>query len=135
MNVEARLIEFPKIGRSEIGYLSIAEQANGLPFQLNRVFWTYYTPESIVRGRHAHYKNEMVLVAASGRILVNTEDKNGHIGSFVLDSPQQGVYIPPMCWHTMQYSHSSVQLVLCSMQYDEADYIRSYDDFLRKRDK
>ena len=46
---------------------------------------------------------------------------------FVLESPKVGLFMPVLCWHTMEYSENAVQLVLASCQYDEADYIREYD--------
>lgn len=126
---EPYLLEFSKIGTSAIGYISVLDSLESLPFSVKRVFWTYYTPESIVRGRHAHHATEQVLVAVSGRILVTTESSSGEIKVFALDSPHQGVYIPPNVWHTMQYSHSAVQLVLASTPFDEQDYIRDYEEF------
>lgn len=126
---EPYIIEFPKIGTSAIGYISVLDSLDSLPFKVKRVFWTYYTPESIVRGRHAHHVTEQVLIAVSGRILVTTESAQGEIKVFALDSPSQGIYIPPNVWHTMQYSHSAVQLVLASTSFDEQDYIRDYDMF------
>ncbi len=117
------IIDFSKLGESAIGFISVAQQAN-LPFSVQRVFWTYFTPESIVRGRHAHYKTEQVLIAVAGRIVVTTETANGEINTFVLENPSQGIYIPPNVWHTMQYSHNAVQLALASSNYDEKDYIR-----------
>ncbi|MDO7874153.1 FdtA/QdtA family cupin domain-containing protein [Hymenobacter sp. ASUV-10] len=122
------LIEFPKLGAPEIGYISVAENAGDLlPFAVQRVFWTYYTPESIVRGRHAHHRTAQVLIAATGRITVTTEVAGEPIETFRLENPRVGLYVPPYCWHTMQYSHTAVQLVLASQPYDEADYIRDYD--------
>ncbi len=124
------LIHFPKMGSSEIGYISVIEQSQSLvPFKIQRVFWTYYTPESIVRGRHAHHATEQVLIAAAGRITVTTELADGTIQSFRLEDPNEGLYVPPHAWHTMQYSHSAVQLVLASAAYLETDYIRDYDKF------
>ncbi len=125
------IIEFPQIGRTEIGFIGVGEENVAIPFDIQRVFWTYYTPESIIRGRHAHLRTEMVLIAVSGRIVVNTEMIPGEIETFVLDRPTMGVYMPPMCWHTMQYSHTAVQVVIASTKYDESDYIRSYADFCR----
>jgi mannose-6-phosphate isomerase-like protein (cupin superfamily) len=122
------IIEFPKHGESIIGYISVTSNSD-LPFPVERLFWTYYTPESIVRGRHAHYKTQQILIAVSGRIIVTTDDGNGDIKSFVLDSPNVGVYLPPNVWHTMQYSHSAVQLVLASTSFDADDYLRDYDKF------
>ncbi|GAA4465504.1 FdtA/QdtA family cupin domain-containing protein [Nemorincola caseinilytica] len=129
MNYKApHIIEFPKLGESPTGYISVTENRQ-MPFEIKRVFWTYFTPESVVRGRHAHYKTEQVIVAAAGRIIVSTENAAGEIEVFTLNEPTQGVYIPPNVWHTMQYSHTAIQLVLASTEYTEADYIRKYDDF------
>jgi dTDP-4-dehydrorhamnose 3,5-epimerase-like enzyme len=125
------LIEFPKLGASDIGYISVVENSNLIPFDIKRVFWTYYTPESIVRGRHAHHKTEQVLVAVTGRIIVTTEMHDGEVQTFILDNPNVGVYVPPSAWHTMQYSHTAIQMVLASQPYDEHDYIRNYEDFKR----
>ena len=126
---EPYLIQFPKLGDSGIGYISVVEQTDLLPFAVQRIFWTYYTPESIVRGRHAHHLTEQVLIAASGRIIITTEHADGTIQTFRLEDPNVGLYVPPNVWHTMQYSHSAVQLVLASMPYNEQDYIREYKQF------
>lgn len=126
---KAYIIEFPKIGMPDIGYISVSEHTKYLPFEVQRIFWTYYTPESIVRGRHAHYKTEQVLIAVSGRINVTVEMPDGNVEVHRLEDPHTGLYIPPNAWHTMQYSHSAVQLVLASLPYNEQDYIRSYEKF------
>ena len=123
------LILFPKIGDSSIGYISVCEQQHHVPFPILRTFWSYFTPESIVRGRHAHYESEQVLLAVSGRIVVTTELPDGQIDVFKLEDPNVGLYIPPHAWHTMQYSHTAVQLVFASTCYSEQDYIRSYASF------
>jgi hypothetical protein len=123
------IIQFKRIGKSSEGYLSIGEANAEIPFEIKRNFWTYYTPEEVVRGRHAHYETEMVLIAMAGRIVVNTEMPDGSLNVFVLDKPDMGLYMPKLCWHTMQYSHNAVQLVIASSVYNEADYIRSYEDF------
>lgn len=123
------LIEFPKLGAPDIGYISVVEDAKLIPFDIKRVFWTYYTPESIVRGRHAHHQTEQVLVAVTGRIIVTTELADGTIDTFVLENPNIGVYVPPNAWHTMQYSHTAIQMVLASSSYNEQDYIRNFEQF------
>lgn len=123
------IIEFPANGSLELGYLTIAEELKFVPFLIKRVFWAYYTPDSIVRGRHAHYETEMVLVAVAGTIIVTTEMPGQEPQVFRLDKPDKGIYLPKLCWHTMQYSHNSVQLVLASTVYTEKDYIRSYEQF------
>lgn len=126
------IIDFAKIGISDIGYISVIENS-GLPFKIERVFWTYYTPESVVRGRHAHYKLEQVLIAVSGRLIVETECFDSKCVSFELTSPNTGLYIPPSCWHTMRFSHNAVLLSLSSTEYNESDYIRDYETFKKMR--
>ena len=123
------IIELAKLGSLEIGYITPINTIGGLPFEIKRTFITYYTPDLIVRGRHAHYATEQVLVAVNGKIVVNTESASGELQSFLLDTPYKGVYLPPNVWHTMQYSKDAVQLVFASSEYDEKDYIRDYDSF------
>jgi|YNPMSStandDraft_2_1061718.scaffolds.fasta_scaffold00315_9 hypothetical protein len=123
------IIEFQTVGEVGEGFISIAEFEKSLPFEVKRVFWTYQTPDHIVRGRHAHFQTQLVLVAAAGRIVVNTELTNGKIETFVLEKPSLGLYIPPTVWHTMQYYFNAVQLVFASTLYDENDYIRDYSHF------
>jgi dTDP-4-dehydrorhamnose 3,5-epimerase-like enzyme len=123
------LIEFEKHGNPEIGYLSVAQFQNNIPFEIKRIFWTYGTPEEIIRGRHAHHKTEMVLIAMQGTIIVNTEDLQGNIETFKLEDPNTGLYIPVKFWHTMQYHFSALQLVITSTEYQPKDYIRDYNEF------
>ncbi|MGI9159428.1 MAG: sugar 3,4-ketoisomerase [Saprospiraceae bacterium] len=122
-------IEFATRGEPATGYLALTTGALEPPFPIKRVFWTYFTPQDVIRGRHAHHQTEMVLIALHGRIHLKTETLDGEFGEFLLDSPNEGIYLPPLTWHTMQYSHDAVQLVLASTDYDPADYIRDYETF------
>jgi dTDP-4-dehydrorhamnose 3,5-epimerase-like enzyme len=124
-----RLIDFKKIGKPSEGYISIFQNGGDMPFDVRRTFWTYYTPEEVIRGRHAHHNTEMILIAAAGKIIVKTEIPGGQTETFILEKPDMGLYMPEYCWHTMQYSHNAVQLVLASSDYSENDYIRSYEEF------
>jgi dTDP-4-dehydrorhamnose 3,5-epimerase-like enzyme len=124
------LLTFSQIGSADTGYLSVSENAvPPLPFEIRRVFWTYFTPDNILRGRHAHRATEHVLLAVAGRIIVTTESMVGSLQIFCLDSPYVGLYIPPGVWHTMQYSLGAVQLVLASQAFSEEDYVRNYSEF------
>lgn len=129
MKNKPQIIQFPNNGASDIGFLSIIENGSQIPFDIKRLFWAYYTPDSVVRGRHAHYNTLMILIAVAGRIVVTTEMPNEEIKVFTLEKPNEGLYIPTHCWHTMQYSHNAVQLVLASTNYLESDYIRDYEVF------
>ena len=131
-NKGPHIIEFPKIGGSGLGYISVAENEN-LPFQVKRIYWTYFTPEDVRRGGHAHYQLQQILVAVAGKITITTELLNGEKKSFVLDKPHTGLFIPKMCWREMHYSHNSVQMCIASLEYSEQDYIRKYDEFKSHR--
>jgi dTDP-4-dehydrorhamnose 3,5-epimerase-like enzyme len=123
------IIQFSSIGNPTLGYLSFAEQQGDIPFEIARVYWTYFTPQNVNRGGHANIKKELVLVAVAGIITVTTEMRDGTTGCFVLDHPAKGLYIPRLCWHTMQYSHNAVQMVMASNLYTENDYIRDFNEY------
>jgi dTDP-4-dehydrorhamnose 3,5-epimerase-like enzyme len=123
------LIEFSSIGDSSIGYLSVSEELISVPFKIARVYWTYYTPQSVMRGGHANINKELVLVAVAGNIIVDVEMQDGYKESYELNHPSKGLYIPPLCWHRMKYSNNAVQMVMASNLYSEDDYIREYELF------
>lgn len=126
---EPHIIQFNKLGKPETGYISVAENKN-LPFEIMRIFWTYFGQPNVIRGRHAHHKTEQILIAASGQIEVTTEDLSGNTQTFLLEKANEGLYIPPLNWHTIQQkTEMATQLVLASTEYDEADYIRNYEQF------
>lgn len=117
-----------KHGAPVIGYLTVPTKTE-IPFRVRRVFWTYFTPERITRGRHAHKKTSIVLFALTGKIIVTTETVTGVKKTFVLDKPNVGLLIPPMVWHIQRYSHTAIQLALASRPFDEKEYIRDYKVF------
>lgn len=123
-----KTVDFPKIGNSQLGYISIAENET-LPFLPKRIYWTYFTPEDVERGGHAHIELEQILVAVAGRIELTVETVDGAKYAFILDHPSKGVYIPQKSWRIMKYSHNAVQMCIASIVYDEKDYIRDYLDF------
>jgi hypothetical protein len=124
------IIEFPKIGDSVLGYISVAEKDN-LPFEVKRIYWTYYTPESVERGAHAHYNLQQILLAVSGKIIVNVEMPDGSKQEFILENPHKGLFIPKMTWRTIKYTHNAVQVCIASMAFEESDYIRTYENYLK----
>lgn len=122
-------ITIKRHGDPVIGYLS-APTLKEIPFRVNRVFWTYFTPERITRGRHAHKHTTIVVFAITGKIIITTETLRGVKKTFILDKPNVGLLIPPMVWHTQRYSHTAIQLALASHPYHEKEYIRDYKTFL-----
>ena len=113
------------------GAINILEIARDLPFGCPRIFYTYTVPEGSVRGEHAHRQCEQFLISIRGKVSVLVDDGE-HRDKFMLDSPSKGLWLPAGCWGE-QFGHSpdSILLVLASLPYDNADYIRSYDEFLK----
>ena len=123
------LISFPSHGASNQGFITVAECQTHIPFDIQRVYWTYYTPNNIERGGHAHYDLYQVLIAVSGIIDITTESRSGEQQTFLLNSPDKGLLLPPPFWHTMRFSHNAVLLSLSNMHYKVEDYIRDYNQF------
>lgn len=129
------ILPINKIGTTSLGYISVAEEEENIPFKIKRVYWTYYTPQDVTRGGHAHLDLQQVIVAVSGKIVFNTEDLAGNKEEFILDSPEKGLYIPKHIWRDIKFSHNAVLLCLASEKYTEDDYIREYKHFLKLKDK
>ncbi|MGV0966529.1 sugar 3,4-ketoisomerase [Empedobacter falsenii] len=127
--MKPQIIFLDKIGSSELGYITIAEAQKNIPFDIKRVYWTYYTPQDVVRGGHAHKNLEQVIFAVSGTITFNTEDQNGNKETFVLDHPSKGLHIPNLIWRDIHFTHNAVLLCLASEHYREEDYFRNFDEF------
>ncbi len=126
-NCEIR--ELPKIADVR-GNLSIIEQFKQIPFDIKRVHWIYDVPGGMDRGGHAFRETEEFIVALSGSFDVEVDDgKNKRV--FPLSRSYYGLYIPKGIWRTMtNFSTNSLALVLSSTDYDEADYILDYQDFI-----
>ena len=125
----AVLYEIPHF-EDDRGALNVLEIAHELPFGCQRVFYTYTVPEGSVRGEHAHKRCEQFLISIRGEVGVTVDD--GRVrDEFTLDTPSKGLWLPAGCWGE-QFGHSpdSILLVLASLPYDSADYIRSYDEFI-----
>jgi dTDP-4-dehydrorhamnose 3,5-epimerase-like enzyme len=123
------IIEFDSIGSTDLGYITVAEHNKNIPFDIKRVYWTYYTPQSVQRGGHAHHNLYQMIFSVSGNIKITTESLEGKKETFLLDTPHKGLYIPKLYWRDIVFSHSAVLLCLASEPYTVEDYIRNYGQF------
>lgn len=114
------------------GSLVAGDVGGHVPFAPQRFFAVHGVPSAEVRGTHAHRECEQFLVCLSGSVHAIVDD-GMHREEYVLDSPDLGLYMPKMTWGTQyKYSPDAVLLVLASHPYDNADYIRQYDQFLQE---
>lgn len=127
---DCTIIELDK-HHQERGNITVVENGVTVPFDVKRTYYLYDVPGGESRGGHAHKELRQLIVAASGSFSVTIDD--GSIKrTFLLNRPYQGLLIVPGIWRTLDdFSSGSVCLVLASHVYDEADYIRNYDDFLK----
>lgn len=125
---DCSIIELPTI-KNTAGNISISEGTKNLPFSTQRTFYLYDIPSGEDRGAHAHMECHQFLVAASGSFDVIVDDGINK-RTFSLNRPNYGLHIPPGIWaHELNFSAGSICLVLASHTYDEADYIRNYNDY------
>ena len=115
----------------ERGQLVALEEFKDIPFKIKRVYYMYDTREGVRRGFHAHKELEQILICIHGSCKVLLD--NGVEKKVVpLEKPYEGLYISNDMWREMyDFSPDAVLLVLASQLYDEADYIRDYDEFLK----
>lgn len=128
-----QLIELPRIYDPR-GNLTFVQDGDGiLPFDIKRVYWVYDVPAGEQRGAHAHRNLREFIIATAGSFTVRLSDGVDTL-SFTLNRPFIGLYVPPGYWRTLDnFSSGSVCMVIVSAQYDEADYIRAHDEFLRSK--
>jgi hypothetical protein len=127
---DCRIIELPKIGDPR-GNLTFVEGGRHVPFDIKRVYYLYDVPGGADRGGHSHKGLHQLLIAMSGSFDVVLSD-GFRTCTRHLNRSYYGLYIPPMIWRELgNFSSGSVCLVLASDAYDEADYYREYQDYLR----
>jgi hypothetical protein len=127
--MEAQIFDFGAIGSAEIGFLTAAQVDKNVPFQINRVYWTYKTPSDFLRGKHAHRELKQIIFALAGELEVEIETPRRQKKIFKLNKPQFGLYIPELHWRNLKFSENAVLLSLASLPYDEKEYIRDYSEF------
>ncbi len=125
-------VKFPTLG-DERGRLVVQEAlSERVPFEIRRSFFIFDTTPGTIRGNHAHHKNRQMLICVSGACTIKCEMPDGTKKVSRLDWPDKGLLIEGMVWHTMEeFSKDAVLLVLASEHYDESDYVRNYDEFLK----
>ncbi|MEZ9520081.1 sugar 3,4-ketoisomerase [Vibrio splendidus] len=128
MNVQ--LIPLQSHGDSRGSLVSLETHKN-IPFDIKRVYYIFDTEKNVERGFHAHKDLKQLAIVVSGSCRFRLDDGKERI-SVYLDNPSQGLYIDSCIWREMyDFSKDCVLVVLASNHYDEADYIRDYEQFTR----
>ena len=112
------------------GSLVALEGDRNLPFAIARVYYLFGGAAGADRGFHAHRELQQwaVCVAGACTILVDDGKERREVR---MDGPDKGLLIGNMLWREMRdFTPGAVLMVLASAPYDEADYIRDYEQFL-----
>jgi dTDP-4-dehydrorhamnose 3,5-epimerase-like enzyme len=115
----------------ERGQLVAIEEMKDIPFEIKRVYYMYDTVPGVRRGYHAHKKLEQILICINGSCKILMD--NGYEKKIVsLEKRYEGVYVAPGIWREMyDFSEDAVLMAIVSELYNEDDYIRDYDEFLK----
>ena len=126
------IITLPRIVDDRDGVLCIMNSLQEIPFEIKRMYYiNNLDPKSSLRGKHAHRKLRQVIFCINGCFTLTLDDGETQ-QDILMREDNIGVILDPMLWHTMHdFSSGCVLLVAASDYYDEADYIRNYDEFMR----
>src|SRR5439155_18099868 len=113
------------------GSITVIHGEKEVPFDIKRIYYLYDIPGGASRGGHAHKNLYQLIVAASGSFDVILAD--GNIKRIIqLNRPYFGLLIPPGIWRDMSnFSSGANTLVFASEFYNEEDYLRDYDVYLK----
>jgi dTDP-4-dehydrorhamnose 3,5-epimerase-like enzyme len=113
------------------GSLVALERPTDIPFEVQRVYFIYASAPGAERGFHAHGQLRKMAVCVTGSCTITLDDGLAR-GDILLSEPDQGLVIDQMVWMEVRdFSPDCVLLMLASARYDDADYMRDYDEFVR----
>ena len=147
-------------GGSLVQFQAGDNDVNALPFEIGKVLVMSDIRTDDVRGNHAHYETEEILVALTGGCTVDVDDgrgsresvrlsalgsrgvvESGCLGveepdnqSLITDNPdiKEGLLLYPRVWRVMRdFEPGTTLMVVANIKYDEADYIRDRSEFER----
>ena len=130
MEPKDNTVDVSKI-HNEAGNITVVENGENIPFDVKRIYYLYDVPSGEARGGHAHYELEQFIIAASGSfdVILNDGRNKKRVS---LNRPNLALHIVPGLWRELDnFSSGSICMVLASHTYDESDYIRDYDNFLK----
>src|SRR5579859_285562 len=113
------------------GILGVAEVSKHIGFPVHRAYYIRDVPAGESRGAHGHKALRQCFLCLRGSVRLSIT-KAGRTETVELTRPSQAAVVAAGCWRDLSdFSNDSVVIVLASEEYDEADYIRDYDDFVR----
>ena len=128
------VIELPKVS-STSGNITFVEENIQIPFLIQRTYYLYDVPGGVERGGHAHRDLHQLIIAASGSFDVVLNDSINK-KTIHLNRPYFGLYVIPGIWREItNFSSGAICLVLASHKYDENDYFREFNAFIKYKNE
>ena len=128
---DIQIIDFPVVEdyRGNLAFI----QEGAIPYAFKRIYYLFDVPAGAERGGHSHIAQHEILIALSGSFDVVLDDGTGK-KTYTLNRPAKGLHIVDGIWRELQnFSSGAVCLVIAEGVFDEADYIRGYDDFIASK--
>lgn len=130
LSLDSYIIKLPQL-QSRIGSITAVSSFQDIPFEIKRAYYLYDIPAGASRGGHAHKQLKQLIVAMRGSFDVVLDD-GFNKKTIHLSAPNCGLFIGPGIWRELvNFSASALVITLASTLYDENDYIRDYDEFLK----
>ena len=120
--VDSDIVDFTIVNDGE-STISILEKIS-----VKRLFMVEVN-QSEERGEHAHKGCAQWISVLRGQIRVTLKDSYSST-SHKLTNDGKFLYVPPGIWASQSYSTKAIALVLCDQTFNEADYIRDWEEYL-----
>lgn len=99
--------------------------SEALPFEIKKVLYMTDIRAGDVRGGHAHFETEEVLVCLHGACTVDLDDGCGRRESVRLSGRDRAILLHPRLWRVVRdFAPGTDLLAVAGHAYDERDYIR-----------
>lgn len=129
--MKIEVINIKTIGTEGMGELSFFEAMKDVPFEIKRIYFITKVKKDIQRGGHAHKNLKQLLFCPYGKITIKLDNGYEKV-NVVLDTPEKGLIVENNMWRDMLWEQDdSVLCVAANSYYDEEDYIRDYDEFIK----
>ncbi|AEW02978.1 hypothetical protein A4D02_03015 [Niastella koreensis] len=127
---DCNVIHLPRI-HNRAGNITPVTNFTNIPFAVKRVYYLYDIPGGESRGAHGHKSLEQLIIAASGSFDITIDDGRNK-KTVQLNRPNMGLHLKPGLWRDISnFSSGAICLVLASEHYNEKDYVRDYEEFIR----
>lgn len=126
-----RLIPFPMHDTGNGSLMMFQCEPKAVPFSPKKVLVVDGMKKTDVRGKHAHKKTNEIVIPLSGGCDVEVTDGTT-TKEYYLCANGEGIYLPAKLWRVLKnFQKGTILLIIADTLYNEKDYIRSYDQFLK----